>query len=1186
MKRIKLRTIASCGLVAVTIPLLNACGGSSSKEETPQPPTPAVDTRAPVIELSGGSAIMHEQGHDFLDPGASAIDETDGDVTISVSGTVGVAPGDYTLTYTATDAAGNTSSITRVVTVADTTMPVITLTGAASIEIAHDQTFVDPGASATDNINGDLSVTITGTVGRDAGEYVLTYTAADAAGNQVAITRTVTVLAAPSEVIPPPASGDDYQVLSAGLVDAKWDAGIKAFDSVLDWSDCGFSGGTPCESISWQVVDDAIRGQVLSVKHSASGDMAGLFVAATDGLDLTDYRSGDLEFDIKVVSGDSNITVKLDCHFPCTSGEKQIGSIGANGWQSVTLPVADFIASGLDIRKVNTGIVIWATNHTDTEFLLDNVRFTGFVEGGGEVVRPPVNVNYTLMHYGAGNVSDTINPASYRCVNDYGSWIYNAGVVEPGIAACDSNTGIPTGTPTPITPQLTGAAKDKPTPTHKWWGSIPFMGEMRVGDANTASYITPDPLMARVTERGVRLMGIPSGLSVLGNEFGYRIPDPFEEVFDGVAIANSAHSNMDAMLKDYSDGSVTVAWFSGNTEVMEATFVHGSPYVYFKSFDGDIVLKTLRPDGGEKGIFYQQDNSLGVWTSVAGSTNYYLLTGEGETQFTNIEGNEIIIANSAKELTLSYLPTQATPADAMVQFFERHARNVVATVNIGYDVNRDNNEVTVSHQYLDTNGLPVTTVTGMHPLHWKHAQQVTSAYQTRSARGIIKYVEQSGFDYQIPYIGVLPSLPTIDQSFDNASLTALVDDFIAQGEGNWNTHTDTYWAGKNYGKVAELIAIADQVGLTAQATQLRNWLKAELEDWFTAETDAQLDQVKYFVYDDTWNTLLGLEESFMSHQMLNDHHFHYGYFVRAAAEICRVDPLWCGDDQFGPMVDLLIRDYAGSKDDEMFPYLRNFDPANGFSWASGKLNFARGNNNESTSEAANAYGAIVLYGMIKGDQELVEKGMYMHASTTATYWQYWNDIDGYKTNDAEMRNFPAGYDKITTSIIWGDGGVFSTWFSGAPAHILGIQGLPINSLVFHVGLYEEYMKDYVTLGLTDSSNGKPSGLVEDHWRDIWWNLWALNDAPAALADYQSMAHYNPEAGETKAHTYHWLHTMNQLGHVKAYDVSADHPAAVVFSKNGVKTYVIYNYTNDNLVVKFSDGHSVTANPNGFTVESK
>ncbi|MCP4277577.1 MAG: glycosyl hydrolase, partial [Gammaproteobacteria bacterium] len=222
---------------------------------------------------------------------------------------------------------------------------------------------------------------------------------------------------------------------------------------------------------------------------------------------------------------------------------------------------------------------------------------------------------------------------------------------------------------------------------------------------------------------------------------------------------------------------------------------------------------------------------------------------------------------------------------------------------------------------------------------------------------------------------------------------------------------------------------------------------------------------------------------------------------------------------------------AGGKDDTMFPYLRNFDPANGFSWASGRVNFARGNNNESTSEAANAYGAIVLYGLITGNNELTERGMYLHASTSAAYWEYWNNIDGYQNAGADEDNFPVGYNRITTSIIWGDGAVFSTWFSGAFAHILGIQGLPSNPLILHVGLHADYMVDYVALGLSESSNGNPSGLLADQWQDLWWNLWAMTNADAAIADYDTVSSYTPEAGETKAHTYHWLHTFSSLGHL-------------------------------------------------------
>jgi len=1060
---------------------------------------------------------------------------------------------------------------------ADRTAPVITLNGPATINHEQGNEFTDPGVSAMDTVDGSVDVVTTGIVGTDVGTYTLTYTATDAAGNSATETRTVIV-----EASPPGNDPTDLVVFDNGVIDPTWDRAINAFDEAIGFGECNNDGGAACPSISWELVADDVRGDVLQVTHSASGNLAGLFIAVELPIDVSGFSGGNVVFDIKVVSGDSNITMKLDCVYPCTSGDQPLGSKGASGWQTVEVPFATLLAGGLDIANVNTGIVIWATNATSTVFQLDNIRFTGFDDSG------PPPTSYTITAYGAGSISDTINPASYRCVVDFGNWVYNAGVVEPAIPACNAATGIPSGTPTPRHPQLTGPAADNPTPTHKWWGSIPFLGEMTTGDPNDAAYITPDPITARITERGARVMGIASGLAPTNDGFMYQIPDPFSEVFDGVAIGNTSFGNMEAYLKDHSDGSVTVEWQSGSEAVMEATFVHGSPYVYVKAYQGELVIRTLRTNGGEKGIFYEQGNSLGIWTSVAGNHNYFLVTGEGDTTFANIAGNEITVRNTANELTLAYLPqTAGTPADTLTSFFATWARNVVAKVEIDYAIDRSNNNVTVSHKYRDSGGALIDTVVGLHPLHWKNSAQPTSGYKVRSARGLIKFSQTDGFDYQLPSVGVLPTLPSIDGTFDQATLENLVRQFVEQGSDAWNDRTDTYWAGKNYGKVAELIAIADSIGMNAEATLLLDWLKSELADWFTAETNGSLDVFKYFVYDDKWNTLLGLEEAFASHQQLNDHHFHYGYFVRAAAEICRTDIAWCGADQYGPMIELLIRDYAGDADDPMFPYLRNFDPANGFSWASGAANFVRGNNNESTSEAATAYGAIILYGLITGRNDLVDKGMYLHASTAAAYWQYWNNIDGYNNRGTEEDNFPSGYNRITTSIIWGDGAVFSTWFSPAFAHILGIQGLPSNPLILHVAQYADYMFDYVMLGLSESSNGRPSGLPDDQWRDLWWNLWAMTDADAAIADYNAVFDYIPEAGETKAHTYHWIHTFANLGHLQTGTdaLTADYPAALAFDNNGVTSYVVYNFSGQALTVTYSDGFVVNAETFGFTVST-
>lgn len=778
--------------------------------------------------------------------------------------------------------------------------------------------------------------------------------------------------------------------------------------------------------------------------------------------------------------------------------------------------------------------------------------------------------------YGAGNVSRVINPASYQCD---GGQILNAGVVEPQVRDCAA--------PTRLYPQLVSPAADQPTMTHRWWGSVAFHGEMTTGNTRQAGYITPDPVTARISERGARILGIPSGLRTGDKEYAYRIPEPYREVFDGMAVGNSVSDQLQAYLKDFSDGSVTVQWRSDATPVMEATFVHGSPYVYFTALDGELILRTHAADGDQKGIFHRGDNTLGLWTDVAGNRHYFLLVGDESTRFSGVAGNEIRVGHG-KQLTVALLPlSEGTPDEAMIRTFTTYARQQVDEVRIDYAVNRRNNQVTVKHQYR-FNGDSVTTLAGMLPLHWKNSTQTTTDYQVRSARGLTRFAATDRFSYTLPFVGVLPFFPAGIGDYDPAQLRALITGFVNQGPAQWNTHKDTYWTGKMLGRAAELAAIARDHDMVAEADQLIDWLKREMEDWFRADTSGELDSSKYFVYDQDWNTLLGFNESFFAHQQLNDHHFHYGYFVRAAAEVCRVEPDWCSAKQYGPMVELLIRDYAAGRDDPLFPYLRNFDPAYGFSWASGNANFVLGNNNESTSEAANAYGAIILYGLITGQQALVDRGIYLHASSTATYWEYWNNIDRHTGKGADYDNFPPEYTKPTTSIIWGNGHVFTTWFSEAYAHILGIQGLPLSPLVLHIGQHADYLKDYVTLGLSESSNGKPSGLPANQWPDVWWNIWAMTDGAAAAADFASRAFdYRPEEGETRAHTYHWIHTYKQLGHVATGtgDLTASSPTAVAFDKDGLMTYIAYNVHCAPRQVTFSDGMVLTVPGNSFRIKT-
>ena len=161
----------------------------------------AGDVRRPVITIIGSSPDEIVQGGTYIDAGAMAEDDVDGDITssiVTVSDVDESTLGTYTVTYTVSDAAGNMDQDSRTVTVFADEPPVITLIGEAAVDVIHNSTYIEEGATATDYVEGDVAVTIGGDVVDTAAldnVFSVTYDASDSAGLEATqVTRAVTVI--------------------------------------------------------------------------------------------------------------------------------------------------------------------------------------------------------------------------------------------------------------------------------------------------------------------------------------------------------------------------------------------------------------------------------------------------------------------------------------------------------------------------------------------------------------------------------------------------------------------------------------------------------------------------------------------------------------------------------------------------------------------------------------------------------------------------------------------------------------------------------------------------------------------------------------------------------------------------------------------------------------------------------
>lgn len=157
------------------------------------------DTTKPVVTLIGDAHDTIYVGDSYTDPGAEAEDILDGDLTANIQLTDNLdnsAIGTYTFTYSVTDSRNNTGTAERLVSVLDTTNPVLALVGSDTVQHEVLTTYTDLGYTLSDNHDDSATVVVEVNTNLDIetpGVYKYTMCAIDQSQNQGCVTRFVEV---------------------------------------------------------------------------------------------------------------------------------------------------------------------------------------------------------------------------------------------------------------------------------------------------------------------------------------------------------------------------------------------------------------------------------------------------------------------------------------------------------------------------------------------------------------------------------------------------------------------------------------------------------------------------------------------------------------------------------------------------------------------------------------------------------------------------------------------------------------------------------------------------------------------------------------------------------------------------------------------------------------------------------
>lgn len=582
-----------------------------------------------------------------------------------------------------------------------------------------------------------------------------------------------------------------------------------------------------------------------------------------------------------------------------------------------------------------------------------------------------------------------------------------------------------------------------PYPTNEWWQNLML--------ADGADPIFPYPYSVKALAKGVAISMPP--LQTQDNYVAYWFSDGLCLTASGIGPDGVLGSYK---LVGYDDLSATIQ-YTASKGTLEIPFFRGSPYItgIYSGLTPGLTTKC-----GIKTV-----NSSPTYGSVTGTTfelalynnQTWLLFSSKSATFTwnnhtfwaaktgnSQRNNDWVIRVAA------FPPKNLTPHSTALSILSKYSSVYPIGGNVDLSVNTGGSKSSITFSFK-TKSFSSTSDSSLLLLTLPHHRDVMPSLPLLALTythivGKLVATEGNSWNYNED-LSHLPSWQAFSSiaSEKKTDITAqLKVDMQFTGLG-----ADPYTFGKSVARLARLVLIADALSLTNEASTIRNVLKKGFTSWLDGTNDDPLR------YDTTWggiSPLKGINDKNVDFGAgyYSDHHFHYGYWLYAAAVVGKGDAAWAKSTKSKFMA--LCADIASPSSGTVFPKMRYFDWYVGHSWAAGLFNFADGRNQESISECINGWYGMYLYGMVVNEPHIMLTGKALLASELRTGHKYWH-------MDTKDTVYPEAFSKNKCiGMLWGDKCDLNTWFGAGPVYAHAINMIPFTPIT-ELLLTKEWMKE-------------------------------------------------------------------------------------------------------------------------------